>query len=111
MTDWRPSYRHVRTGRRAETLRHPYPECDEPERRLSPEFFDRYLAGRGMGGLTAISGVRQGPGILASAQRVAGSETGDLHEALAAALSAAVGDAGPVDIAVSGGIDSWLLAA
>ncbi len=108
MIDWQRSYIHVRTGKRAATVRELFRDCTAEERRLSSAFLERYLAGRGSGGLTVISGVREGVGILDSARTAVGTASGDLYDRLAAELA---GKASPVHVAVSGGIDSWLLVA
>ena len=84
-----------------------YSLCSQEERELSGAFFERYSAGRGTGGLTAIRGLGEGPGLFtvarASACRV---ETLSTH--LLASMRLAEG---VHHVAVSGGIDSWLLAA
>ena len=108
MLNWRRGYRHFATGTRAHCIVDLYALCSRQERRLSRPFFERYLAGRGTGGLTAIRGIGEGPGPLANAagllQRGAGP--GDLRERLAAAI-----EGSEQAVAVSGGTDSWLLAA
>jgi len=108
MLNWRRSGIHFRTGTRGPSLAGLYPLCAPKERRLSRDFFERYLAGRGTGGLTAIGGIGEGPGLFADAARMAKSDAGhgDLADRLMAELSGGV-----ADVAVSGGTDSWLLAA
>ena len=81
-----------------------YRLCAKEERRLSREFFASYLAGQGTGGLTAIRGIGEGPGVFAGIGQA--ESGGDLAERLIAEM-----DGDCADVAVSGGIDSWLLAA
>jgi hypothetical protein len=104
MLSWRRSYRHFRTGTPAGTIAGLYRLCSKDERRLSRRFFASYLAGRGTGGLTAIRGIGEGPGMFAGVGQA--DALGDLAERLTAEMAGAC-----TDIAVSGGIDSWLLAA
>lgn len=104
-------YWHVRTGTEAATLRELYRDCCTmpAERDLSEEFFSRYARGEGLGGLTAITGIRQHPsGPLAAAEAIATGEMSgtSLEHALRDAVSNLPQE---VAVAVSGGIDSWLL--
>jgi hypothetical protein len=109
MNEWQKSFRQVRTGRRSTTLRELYAQCNGEERQLSAEFYQRYVAGQGTGDLTPFAGIRQGPGPVGPAwqERLT---TASLRSLLTQALSASL-DFGEVNVAVSGGIDSWLLAA
>ncbi len=112
MSGWQRSFLHVRTGRRSPTLRELYPECSQEERRLSAEYYQRCLAGQGLGDLTPFEGIRQGPGPLClGMSRTPGTCAPDLHSLLTRALAESLPAIGDVDVAVSGGIDSWLLAA
>jgi hypothetical protein len=104
MLSWRRSYVHVRSGTGAATMAALYPMCSPDERRLNREFFRRYLAGGGTGGQTAIRGIDEGPGIFAGARHTA--EDGDLAGRLVTEMADECSD-----VAVSGGTDSWLLAA
>jgi PP-loop superfamily ATP-utilizing enzyme len=106
--NWQRSFVRARTGKRSQSLRELYKECSYEERQLSVEFFTRYPLGQGTGTLTAFSGILQDPGPLAFANRIVGTAGGDLCEALEAEFA---GGAGEVAVAVSGGIDSWVLAA
>jgi hypothetical protein len=108
MLNWRRSWVHLRTGTCGPRMAGLYPLCSPPERRLSRDFFAGYLAGRGTGGLTAIGGIGEGPGLFADAGRMveSGAGHGDLADRLMSELRGDV-----TDIAVSGGTDSWLLAA
>jgi hypothetical protein len=108
MLNWRRSYVHSRTGERAATIRELYRICSQQEQQLSDEFFESYLAGHGTAGLTAIRGIREGPGLFADAPRIVerGGGHGGLRERLGAELSGC-----ETAVAVSGGIDCWLLAA
>jgi PP-loop superfamily ATP-utilizing enzyme len=105
--NWRRSFVRVRTGKVSSSLRELYEECSEEERRLSAAFFERYPKGRGVGTLTAFDGIVQDSGPLAFAEQIAGTANGDLCAVLEAELDAS----GEVHVAVSGGIDSWVLAA
>jgi len=109
MLAWRRRYQHWRTGAWASTIAALWPLCTSEERRPSQTFLDSYSNGQGTGGLTVFQGVTEGPGPLEALESVArsGVAGGDLDTELRAAL----GRAETMDIAVSGGIDAWLLAA
>jgi len=114
MIEWHRSFLQVRTGRRSATLRELYPLCPEEERHLSAAWYELCLAGRPTGRLTPFEGIRLGPGPLAvAASGAAASPADDLRALLGSALAESLGKAGEVavDVAVSGGVDSWLLAA
>jgi len=72
-------------------------------------YLARYSNGQGTGGLTVLEGIAEGPGPMEALESVARSSAagGDLDTELRAAL----GRTDTMDIAVSGGIDAWLLAA
>jgi hypothetical protein len=82
-----------------------YPECSAEERQLSAAFYERALEGRGPGGCTAIVGIGQGTAPLAAVAQ--NSDDAGLYERLVGAIPSVE----EVHVAVSGGIDSWLLAA
>jgi Asparagine synthase len=105
--NWQRSFVRARTGKVSPRLCELYSECTDEERRLSSAFFERYPVGQGTGTLTAFAGILQDPGPLAFAKRIVGTAGGDLCEALEAELAGG----GEVAVAVSGGIDSWVLAA
>ena len=109
MSGWQKSFVHARTGKRATSLRELYPHCSPEERQLSAAFYERSLEGRGPGRSTPLAGIERGPGPLAAAP--ADSDRADLYARLAGALAASLPGTAEVDVAVSGGIDSWLLAA
>jgi PP-loop superfamily ATP-utilizing enzyme len=112
MTGWQKSWLHTRSGKRSASLRELYRECSGDERRLSVEFYERYPAGRGTGLLTPLAGVLQAPGPLAGgADLVNTSDDSDLYACLARALGGSLPGVSDVAVAVSGGIDCWLLAA
>jgi hypothetical protein len=108
MLNWQRSYIHFRTGKRAARLADLFPLCDGEDRALSRTFFERYRAGRGSGGLTAIRGIGEGPGLFADAPRlVAGRQrSGRLEDLLMEEWNGE-----EANVAVSGGIDSWIVAA
>jgi PP-loop superfamily ATP-utilizing enzyme len=112
MSGWHKTFVHTRTGKRSTTLRELLPECTPGERQLSAAFFECCMAGRGPGGCSPFMGIRQGPGPLTCVEAWGGpSASQDLHPRLAHALAESLAGAGEVAVAVSGGIDSWLLAA
>jgi len=108
MLAWRRSYQHLRTGAWASTIAAVWPLCTPEERRPSQTYLARYSNGQGTGGLTVFEGVAEGPGPLEALESVArsGVAGGDLETELRAALRRA----DTMDIAISGGIDAWLLA-
>ena len=110
MRGWRKSFVRPRTGRRAESLRDLYIECTQQERELSCDYQSGYLSGGGIGDLTPFTGIRSGPGILSHARAIAGSELGNLGARLESVLARTVDGEVDVAVAVSGGIDSWILA-
>jgi PP-loop superfamily ATP-utilizing enzyme len=99
------TFLRVSTGECTATLRELYAECTEEERRLSPEFYRCYSSGRGTAGLTPFAGIRLVGQVLSPVPR---PPAGKL---LAQALSESLPETPEIDVAVSGGIDSWLLAA
>src|SRR5579863_5056784 len=117
MTGWQRSFLRTRSGKTSASLRELYRDCSDDERRLSSEFYERYPAGRGTGPLTPLAGILQTPGPLACGEnltRANGANTSDnpnLHTHLARALADSLPNVSDVAVAVSGGIDSWLLAA
>ena len=123
MTEWRQTFLHTRTGKVSTSLREIYGQCSEQERQLSAEFYGRYPAGRGTGRLTPFAGILQGPGPLAGGDAlVRGDDRApqaakgrDLEARLSRALAESLPPSTPltteVAVAVSGGVDCWLLAA
>ncbi len=114
MTEWQPLFLHPRTGRSTAHLREIYGWCSPKERQLSFDFYNLYPAGNGIGSLTPFVGILQGQGPLADGcHLVSSSESGkaSLQERLSHALVEALLDSKEVAIAVSGGVDCWLLAA
>jgi PP-loop superfamily ATP-utilizing enzyme len=105
---WRSSYIHTRTGTQAAGLRQLLPLCNYEERRLSGAFFERYLAGLGMGSYTALSGVARTVSRMEPAFLFHGHS---LYELLTHGLRNTLDESREVAVAVSGGIDSWVLAA
>ncbi len=117
---WQKYFLRKRTGQRSSCLAEVYRECTREERQLSSSFYARYLAGRGMGRLTSFEGIEQGPGIFDKARELGSAINGTDREEESAALldclSRALTEqisakADPVAVAVSGGVDSWLLVA
>ncbi len=107
MLNWTRSYVHTSSGRRTSTLAEAYALCAVAEREPSAEFFASYFAGRGTRGRTAITGVHEGPRLFARGpELVRRSSAGRLEEALLGEMSFE-----RAAVAVSGGIDSWVLAA
>jgi hypothetical protein len=97
-------------------------ECSDEERQLSVEFYDRYPAGRSTGFFTPFAGILQGPGPLAGGEDLVrahranelvsqAAEEPDLDARLSRALAESLSNITDVAVAVSGGVDSWLLAA
>ncbi len=117
MTEWQPSFVHARTGYRSTSLREIYSLCLDAGRGWSVDFFDRYPTGRGAGLLTPFAGILQGPGPLAGGEAlVLGKWAGaakkiDLAASLSHALTELFPHSAEVAVAVSGGVDCWLLAA
>ncbi len=107
MLSWRPWYKQIRTGERFSSLRRAYAACSREERALSPEYFEHYAEGQGVGSLTLFRGVLQGPGPLAGHASL--PRDGD-PERLADALVECIPKGVAVNVALSGGMDSWLLA-
>jgi hypothetical protein len=99
---------HSPSGRSAASLREIYPLCSKAERALCADFFARYAAGSGTGDRTPFRGIRQEPA-LQHAAHIAGTDPGGAT--LAPRLLAAMDIAGEAHVAVSGGIDAWVLAA
>lgn len=110
MITWRRSFVRPATNRRAGSLLELYRECTPQERELSLEYPARYLSGRGTGDLTPFAGIRNGPGVLQHGASLARSKTGDLRTRLEGVLDSAASGNGETAVAVSGGIDSWILA-
>ncbi len=108
------------TETRAPALRDLYVECSHEEKRLSPEFYRRCLQGRGTSSLTPFAGIVADVAqtIVSAASRLASATLvsrriwppANLHDALTSSLSGCFPPKGEVHVAVSGGIDSWLLA-
>lgn len=122
MTEWQPSFVHARTGYRSTSLRGIYRQCSDKERQWSVDFYDRYPTGHGTGLLTPFTGILQGGGPLANAKalvqqirtgvRISGAaEESDLAARLMDALTNCFPDTTEIAVAVSGGVDCWLLAA
>jgi len=107
MLSWRPSYTRIRTGERFDSLGQAYTACLPEERVLSAEYFERYVKGHGVGILTPFRGVLQAPGPLAGHADL--PRDGDAAR-LADALVECAPESDPIDVAVSGGMDSWVLA-
>lgn len=119
MSTWQRTLLHPRSGESSTSLREIYRLCSDEERRLSAEFFDQYPAGRGTGLLTPFTGILQGPGPLAGGEGLVRDEANadasqasqsDLEARLSRALAEALPEHGEVAVAVSGGVDCWLLA-
>ncbi len=108
MTRWKRSFLHQRTGRRATTLRELYALASDEERQLSPEFYRRYPKGCATGTLTPFNGILQSSGPLAHGESLAKSKD---DTPLAKLLLNAVNGPRNIAVAVSGGVDSWVLAA
>ena len=107
MLSWRPSYTRIRTDERFDSLRQAYTACPLDERALSVEYFEQYVKGQGVGSLTPFRGVLQAPGPLAGHADL--PRDGDAAR-LADALVECVPESNTIDVAVSGGMDSWVLA-
>lgn len=106
MTGWQPVFERVLTGQRSGSIRELVSASvlSAVEMSRCEDFFSRYSKGLGFGGLTPFMGIVRGPGPLAC--RPAPRPGLDLATELMAALP----DGGaPVHVAVSGGVDSWLL--
>ena len=113
MSDWQRFFMHTRTDIRSPSLREVYRQCAAEDRQLSADFYRRYVAGRGAGNLTPFTGILQGPGPLAGGADLVSKVTADsdLQACLSRALADALSRTTEVAVAVSGGVDCWLLAA
>ena len=109
MTSWRRTFVHVGGGRH-HYLIGAYQQCSDAERQPCGTFFARYPSGGGVGDLTPFEGIRQGPGVFANSVAPAG-DIGQLRTRLEAVLGRECADAAEIPVAVSGGLDSWLLVA
>jgi asparagine synthetase B (glutamine-hydrolysing) len=101
---WSKSFVHRRTGQQSPSLRPLYRACTPEERAFAADFFERYPTGQGIGTLTPFAGLRANPGPLAGLP----PQRRPLDQALLEALQPHLRQA---TVAVSGGIDSWVLAA
>ncbi|HLK65602.1 MAG TPA: asparagine synthase-related protein [Bryobacteraceae bacterium] len=116
------SFLRLRTGQRAETLRALFPDCTPEERALSAEFYERYSDSRGAAALTPFVGIRCEPMWREHSclpRRDSSRRFSDVHQPgflelsslLTQALASLFSPSETVHVAVSGGIDSWVLAA
>lgn len=104
MIEWGCTFVRRSDGRASEDLAEVYSWCTDPEREKCSGFFARYPRGKGIGDLTPVAGIASGPGPV---RPVPAAGNGGIGECLLRTL----GRPHEAHVAVSGGIDCWLLAA
>lgn len=112
-------YFHPRTGEGSNSIKQLYSLCNEKERVLSESFFLSYQRGDGCGEYTPFVGIKRRPknttlGCLfqeSEKNNLQKHSTSNLRTALLSVLSNNFSRDKKVNVAVSGGIDSWLLVA